>query len=114
MRIEWTSYQSPVGVLTILEAREGPLIVEFAERTGRLNLAERLRERAPGAIIDTGPCRQATSWLTAYFAGRPRPFADCPDDLDTVGGCDLTTYRNPCDAARHGESVAHAGHCAIP
>ena len=36
MRIEWTSYQSPVGVLTILEAREGPLIVEFAERTGRL------------------------------------------------------------------------------
>ena len=75
MRIEWTSYQSPVGVLTILEAREGPLIVEFAERTGRLNLAERLRERAPGAVIDTGPCRQATSWLTAYFAGRPRPFA---------------------------------------
>ena len=75
MRIELTSYQSPVGVLTILEAREGPLIVEFAERTGRLNLAERLRERAPGAIIDTGPCRQATSWLTAYFAGRPRPFA---------------------------------------
>ena len=55
MRIEWTSYQSPVGVLTILEAREGPLIVEFAERTGRLNLAERLRERAPGAVIDTGP-----------------------------------------------------------
>ena len=48
MRIEWTSYQSPVGVLTILEAREGPLIVEFAERTGRLRLAERLREHAPG------------------------------------------------------------------
>jgi O-6-methylguanine DNA methyltransferase len=75
MRIEWTSYQSPVGVLTILEAREGPLIVEFAERTGRLHLAERLRECAPGAVIDAGPCRQATAWLTAYFAGRPRPFA---------------------------------------
>ncbi|TFG46973.1 MAG: methylated-DNA--[protein]-cysteine S-methyltransferase [Gemmatimonadales bacterium] len=74
MRIEWTSYQSPVGVLTILEAREGPLIVEFAERTGRLHLAERLRQHAPGVVIDTGPCRQATSWLTAYFAGRPRPF----------------------------------------
>jgi O-6-methylguanine DNA methyltransferase len=75
MRIEWTSYQSPVGVLTILEAREGPLVVEFAERTGRLRLAERLRERAPGAGIDAGPCRQATSWLTSYFAGRPRRFA---------------------------------------
>ena len=75
MRIEWTSYQSPVGVLTILEAKEGPLIVEFAERTGRLHLADRLREHAPGAVIDAGPCRQATSWLTAYFAGRPRPFA---------------------------------------
>ncbi len=65
MRIEWTSYQSPVGVLTILEAREGPLIVEFAERTGRLRLAERLRARAPGAVIDAGPCRHATAWLTA-------------------------------------------------
>jgi O-6-methylguanine DNA methyltransferase len=75
MRIEWTSYQSPVGVLTILEAREGPLIVEFAERTGRLHLAERLQQGAPGVVIDTGPCRQATSWLSAYFAGRPRPFA---------------------------------------
>jgi len=74
MRIEWTSYQSPVGVLTILEAREGPLIVEFAERAGRLHLAERLRQHAPGAVIDAGPCRQATTWLTAYFAGRPRPF----------------------------------------
>lgn len=75
MRIEWTSYQSPVGVLTILEAREGPLMVGFAERTGRLRLAERLREHGPGTTIDTGPCRQTTSWLTAYFAGRPRPFA---------------------------------------
>lgn len=75
MRIEWTSYQSPVGVLTILEAREGPLIVEFAERTGRLRLAERLRARAPGAVIDAGPCRHATAWLTAYFSGKPRPFA---------------------------------------
>lgn len=74
MRIEWTSYQSPVGVLTILEAREGPLIVEFAERSGRLHLAERLQQHAPGVVIDTGPCRQATSWLTAYFAGHPRPF----------------------------------------
>jgi methylated-DNA-[protein]-cysteine S-methyltransferase len=80
MRIEWTSYQSPVGVLTILEAREGPLIVEFAERTGRLHLAERLRERAPGALIDAGPCRQSTAWLTAYFAGRPRPLP-YPDHL---------------------------------
>ncbi len=74
MRIEWTSYQSPVGVLTILEAREGPLIVEFAERSGRLHLAERVGARAPGAVIGAGPCRQATTWLTAYFAGRPRPF----------------------------------------
>ena len=82
MRIEWTSYQSPVGVLTVLEAREGPLIVEFAERTGRLRLAERLRARAPGAVIDAGPCRHATAWLTAYFSGRPRPFP-YPDHLGT-------------------------------
>lgn len=81
MRIEWTSYQSPVGVLTILEAREGPLVVEFAERTGRLHLAERLRQQAPGAVMDAGPCRQATAWLTAYFSGRPRPFP-YPEYLD--------------------------------
>jgi len=80
MRIEWGSFPTPVGVLTILEAREGPLIVEFAARTGRLHLAERLRARAPGATIRAGPCRQAATWLAAYFGGRPRAFP-YPDHL---------------------------------
>jgi O-6-methylguanine DNA methyltransferase len=74
MRIEWLPYMSPVGALTVLEASEGPLVVEFAARASRTHLLERLLERVPGATITAGPCRQAAEWLTAYFAGKPRPF----------------------------------------
>ena len=84
MRIEWTSYQSPVGVLTILEAREGPLIVEFAERTGRLHLAERLRD----SIGKVGP-REVASHLSLAFSELKAVVGDVPALADMKAEIEL-------------------------
>ena len=29
MHVEWTSYSSPIGALTVVECEAGPLVVEF-------------------------------------------------------------------------------------
>jgi len=36
MRVEWTSYNSPIGGLTIVECEAGPLVVEFPSRAGTI------------------------------------------------------------------------------
>ena len=32
MHVEWTTYGSPVGALTLVECEAGPLVVEFPHR----------------------------------------------------------------------------------
>ncbi|HEX5387073.1 MAG TPA: methylated-DNA--[protein]-cysteine S-methyltransferase [Gemmatimonadales bacterium] len=75
MRVEWTTYPSPVGALTVIECDEGPLAVEFPPRAGRIRWAVRLRAAVPELHIVQGPCRASSALLDAYFAGTPRPFA---------------------------------------
>jgi O-6-methylguanine DNA methyltransferase len=78
MWVEWTSYSSPIGSLTLIECEAGPLAVEFPHRAGRIRWTVRLRAAVPELHIVQGPCRATTEWLDAYFAGTPRPFAFPP------------------------------------
>jgi O-6-methylguanine DNA methyltransferase len=75
MRVEWTSYTSPIGTLTAIACDEGPLAVEFPHRADRIRWSVKLRAAVPELHIVQGPCASATEWLDAYFAGQPRPFA---------------------------------------
>jgi methylated-DNA-[protein]-cysteine S-methyltransferase len=74
MRVEWTAFPSPIGVLTLVEAGGRPLVVEFAGRAKRMRWADRLRARHPSTQFDLGPCRATGGWLEAYFQSRPRPY----------------------------------------
>jgi O-6-methylguanine DNA methyltransferase len=73
MRVEWTSYGSPVGVLTVVECEAGPLVIEYPNRAVTIKWAVRLRAAVPELHIAQGSCRITTSWLDEYFAGTPRP-----------------------------------------
>jgi O-6-methylguanine DNA methyltransferase len=75
VRIEWTSYTSPVGPLTLVAGESGPLLVEFPGRALEARWQERLRAQFPKVQIEFGPCSALRAWLDAYFAGTPLPFA---------------------------------------
>jgi hypothetical protein len=75
MRVEWNSYISPVGTLTVVEGPDGPLVVEFPTKNARTNWADRLRKRNRDVTIDIGPCQRLTTWLAGYFRGSPRSFS---------------------------------------
>jgi O-6-methylguanine DNA methyltransferase len=78
MHVEWTTYASPVGALTVVECEAGPLVVEFPHRAASVKWAVRLRSAIPELHIGQGPCRVTTTWLDEYFAGSARslPFPD--------------------------------------
>ena len=80
MHVEWTSYSSPIGALTVVECEAGPLVVEFPHRATTIKWAVRLRSAVPELHIGQGPCRTTTTWLDEYFAGSARPFP-YPDHL---------------------------------
>src|SRR5215208_1118340 len=71
MRVEWTSYNSPIGVLTVVECEAGPLVVEYPNRAVTIKWAVRLRAAVPELHIAQGSCPTTSSWLDAYFAGSP-------------------------------------------
>ncbi|HUL70229.1 MAG TPA: methylated-DNA--[protein]-cysteine S-methyltransferase [Gemmatimonadales bacterium] len=74
MKIEWTSWPSPLGPLVVVESAGLPLVVEFALQVRGLKWMERLRVRQPDVKLDLSPCPGTTGWLEAYFARRARPF----------------------------------------
>jgi O-6-methylguanine DNA methyltransferase len=74
MHVEWTSYSSPVGALTVVECEAGPLVVEFPHRAVTVKWAVRLRAAVPELHIAQGPCRTTVGWLDEYFSGSARPF----------------------------------------
>jgi O-6-methylguanine DNA methyltransferase len=74
MRVQWTSYASPIGPLTLVECEAGPLVVEFPARALRLGWQARLRGAHPKLSIELGACAETRGWLDAYFAGTPAPF----------------------------------------
>jgi O-6-methylguanine DNA methyltransferase len=73
VRVEWTSYDSPLGMLTVVECEAGPLVIEYPNRAVTIKWAVRLRAAVPELHIAQGNCRATTSWLADYFAGVPRP-----------------------------------------
>jgi O-6-methylguanine DNA methyltransferase len=73
MRVEWTSYDSPVGILTLVECEAGPLVIEYPNRAVTIKWAVRLRAAVPELHIAQGSCRVTSSWLNNYFAGSPTP-----------------------------------------
>ncbi len=75
MRVEWTSYASPIGVLTVIECEDGPLAVEFPHRADRIRWSVKLRATVPELHIVQGPCAETVGWLDAYFSGESKPFA---------------------------------------
>ena len=85
MRVEWTSYNSPIGPLTVVECEAGPLVVEFPTRALSVKWAVRLRAAVPELHIGQGTCPQTTGWLDEYFAGSPRPIPNPPPQRPGVG-----------------------------
>src|SRR5918999_62639 len=71
MRVEWTSYSSPIGALTIVECEAGPLVIEYPNRAVTIKWAVRLRAAVPELHIAQGTCRLTTTWLDEYFNGSP-------------------------------------------
>jgi hypothetical protein len=47
MRVEWTSYSSPIGALTVVECEAGPLVIEYPNRAVTIKWAVRLRAAVP-------------------------------------------------------------------
>lgn len=75
MRIQWNSYPSPLGPLTIVEEPGvGTLLVDFPGRAERLRWMDRLRTAAPRAQIGLGACAATREWLDGYFHGATDPF----------------------------------------
>lgn len=74
MRVEWTSYSSPIGALTVVECEAGPLVIEYPSRAVTIKWAVRLRAAVPELHIAQGTCRVTTAWLDEYFTGSPKPF----------------------------------------
>ena len=72
MRVEWDTYQSPIGPLTMVESADGPLVVEFPPRTPRIQWAVRTRGALPELRVEAGSCDVTRRWLDGYFAGRTR------------------------------------------
>ena len=95
MRVQWTSYASPIGPLVVVECDAGPLAVEFPHRAGRIRWAVRFRAPLPELHITQGACPITTSWLDAYFAGRPQrfPFPRHLRDWFDLSPAQLAVYR---------------------
>lgn len=74
MDLQWTSYASPIGPLTLVECVEGPLVVEFPRRAARLRWVERVSAHRGEVSVTMGPCPATTRWLEGYFDGRTDPF----------------------------------------
>ena len=114
MRVEWTSYSSPIGALTVVECEAGPLVIEFPNRAVTIKWAVRLRAAVPELHISQGSCRTTTAWLNEYFAGSPRPVA-YPDylkrwfDLSPAQAAVFKTLRKiPLGETRSYDDIARA------
>ena len=80
MHVEWTSYDSPVGALTVVECEAGPLAVEFPHRATSIKWAVRLRAAVPELHIAQGPLPDHRG-LARRILRRLRPPFPYPDHL---------------------------------
>ncbi|HET9133257.1 MAG TPA: methylated-DNA--[protein]-cysteine S-methyltransferase [Gemmatimonadales bacterium] len=69
MDIAWTSWRSPLGLLTLVEGETGPLVIDLAAHAAQGGWRERLSARHPTLRVRMGRCHVTREWLEAYFAG---------------------------------------------
>jgi methylated-DNA-[protein]-cysteine S-methyltransferase len=69
MDIAWTSWRSPLGLLTLVEGEMGPLVVDVAAHAAQGGWRQRLTTRHPELRVRMGRCAGTRDWLEAYFAG---------------------------------------------
>jgi AraC family transcriptional regulator, regulatory protein of adaptative response / methylated-DNA-[protein]-cysteine methyltransferase len=116
MRVEWTSYSSPIGALTVVECEAGPLVIEYPNRAVTIKWAVRLRAAVPELHIAQGSCRITTTWLDEYFGGSPSalPFPNYLKrwfDLSPAQAAVFKTLRKiPLGETRSYDDVARATH----
>jgi O-6-methylguanine DNA methyltransferase len=114
MHVEWTTYSSPIGPLTIVESEAGPLVVEFPDRAATIKWAVRLRAAIPELHISPGPCRHTTAWLDEYFEGflRPFPYPDYLKRWFDLSPAQISVYKTlrkiPLGETRSYDDVARA------
>ena len=113
MHVEWTTYASPIGALTVVECEAGPLVVEFPHRAASVKWAVRLRSAIPELHIGQGPCRVTTTWLDEYFAGSARPLPCFPASKIRrasfgVNAVSKTLRKIPLGETRSYEDIARA------
>lgn len=114
MLIEWTTHETPVGPLLVVEGGEGPIVVDYPAHATRVRWEDEVRRTAPRARIVDGACERTTAWLDGYFAGRPdaHPF---PYHLGRYFGRTpaaivvwRTLWEIPNGETRSYEDIAHA------
>ncbi len=74
LALETATYESPIGPLSLVEGPEGPLVVGFPGRAGRLHWQVRVRGGAPDIRAAPGPCTRTVALLDAYFSGSLKRF----------------------------------------
>ena len=74
LTLETTSYESPIGPLSLVEGPDGPLVIGFPGRSGRLHWQVSVRGATPEIRTLPGPCTGTTALLDAYFAGEFKRF----------------------------------------
>ena len=74
LTLETATYQSPLGPLTLVEGPDGPLVVGFPGRSGRLHWQVSLRGATPDIRTSEGPCAGTAALLDTYFAGELKRF----------------------------------------
>lgn len=76
MDLEWSSLETPLGNVTGVECRHGPLLLMMNPAAHRKPhwIETITRHRGP-TTISLGRCESARNWLQRYFAGAPDPFA---------------------------------------
>jgi O-6-methylguanine DNA methyltransferase len=74
LTLETAAYASPLGTLTLVEGPDGPLVVGFPGRSGRLHWQLRVRGAAPEVRTVEGPCQVSADFLDRYFAGELQHF----------------------------------------
>lgn len=74
MGLQWMTYSSPIGPLSLVECPEGPLVVEFPRRAAQLRWIERITTTRGSVTVAPGPCPLGSEWLDRYFAGEPMAF----------------------------------------
>jgi O-6-methylguanine DNA methyltransferase len=74
MTIYWTSHDTPVGSIVLVEGDEGPIVIEYPVRAAVMRWEDELRRQMPRVRIEPGPCLRTATWLDSYFAGDPTPF----------------------------------------